>query len=254
MKKKEKIELNNVTIVAMTSVNVRATIKAMQYSMQGIKFADAVLITDKKPFLLPKTIKYKHIDKIDNIDKFNYSMVYDLYKYIETDFALVVHYDGFVVNPQMWSENFLKYDYIGSPWPLPAPNDKVTFRDINGNICRVGNSVSIRSYRLMELPSKIGMEWNAFHGWYNEDGFICCNNKHIFEQYGMKFAPLEVAIRFGQEAMLPEGKGIKSFVFHKWAGENSKYPNFLPIHVKIKQKFYNIAHLVKNSIQRGEHE
>ena len=245
MKKKDKIKLNNVTMVAMTSVNIRATIKAMQYSMRGIQFAEVVLITDKKPLFLPKTITYKHIDKIDNIDKFNYSMVYDLYNYIDTDYALIIHYDGFVVNPEMWSEDFLKYDYIGSPWPLPNPEDHVTFRDINGNICRVGNSVSIRSKRLMELPSKIKREWKPFHGWYNEDGFICCNNKHIFEQYGMRYAPLEVAIRFGQEAMLPEGEGITPFVFHKWAGDNAKYPNFLPFHIKLKQKILNAAHSVK---------
>lgn len=49
MKKKDKIKLNNVTMVAMTSVNIRATIKAMQYSMRGIQFAEVVLITDKKP-------------------------------------------------------------------------------------------------------------------------------------------------------------------------------------------------------------
>lgn len=245
MKNIGKIELNNVTLVAMTSVHIKATIKAMEYSMRGVNFAEAVLITHKKPMFLPKTIKYKHIDKIDNIDKFNYSMVYDLYKYIDTDYALIVHYDGFVVNPEMWKDEFLQYDYIGSPWPLPPENDKIQFRDINGNICRVGNSVSIRSKRLMELPSKINMKWEPFHGWYNEDGFICCNNKHIFEKYGMRYAPLEVAIQFGQEAMLPEGEGIRPFAFHKWAGRNAEYPNFMTAREKISRKFFEIVDTIK---------
>ncbi len=245
-----KIELNNVTLIAMTSVKIKPTIKAMEYSMRGVKFADAVLITHEKPDDLPDTIQYKHIDKLDNIDKFNYSMVYDLYKYVDTDFALIVHYDGFVVNPDMWKEEFLQYDYIGSPWPLPPEDDKITYRDINGNLCRVGNSVSIRSRRLMELPDRIKMPWEPFHGWYNEDGFICCNNKHIFEQYGMKFAPLEVAIQFGQEAMLPEGEGIRSFVFHKWEGRNAGYPNFLPVKEKIRSSLINTAVKIKHKIDR----
>lgn len=222
----EKLKLSNVTLVALACTNVRATIKAMEYSMERYEFAEAVLITHKKPLFMPKDITYKYTTKNATIDDFNYKMVYELYKYIETDFALVVHYDGFVVNPEAWDERFLQYDYIGSPWPIPPEDDKITYRDINGNLCRVGNSVSIRSKRLMELPAKIKMPWQSFHGWYNEDGFICCNNKHIFEEYGMKYAPFELAIHFGQEAMLPEGKGIKSFVFHKWEGTNKQYPDF----------------------------
>ena len=71
----EKRKLPNVTLVAMTSVNIRATIKAMLYSMRGIEFGDAVLITHRKPFCLPKSIRYSHTDKLCNIDDFNYKMV-----------------------------------------------------------------------------------------------------------------------------------------------------------------------------------
>lgn len=115
----KKLKLPQVTLVAMTSVNVRATIKAMQYSMRGIDFGDVVLITHKKPFGLPDCIRYSHTDKLNNIDDFNYKMVYELGSHIRTDFALIVHADGFVVHPEMWRDEFLDYDYIGAPWPLP---------------------------------------------------------------------------------------------------------------------------------------
>lgn len=226
MKNKPKLKLPDVTLVAMTSVRVDETIKAMKYSMRGIDFGHAVIITHQKPANLPLNIEYRHIDVLDSIDRFNYEAVYHMGDYIETKFALLVHYDGFVVNPDMWDDEFLNYDYIGSPWPIPPEEDKVSYRDINGNLCRVGNSVSIRSKRLMDLPAKINMEWKPVHGWYNEDGFICCNNRHIFEEYGMKYAPLEVAVRFGHETMIPECEGIRPFVFHKWAGTNKQYPDF----------------------------
>ena len=113
-----KLVLPDVTLCAMTSVNIRETLKAMEYSCRGIEFADAVIITDKKPLFLPKGIRYSHIDKLDNIDAFNYKTVYDLGDYIHTDFALLVHYDGFVVHPEMWRDEFLDYDYIGSPWGI----------------------------------------------------------------------------------------------------------------------------------------
>ena len=222
----EKLQLPNVTLVAMTSVRVAETIKAMQYSMKGIEFAEAILITHRKPFFLPKEITYKHISKLTDIDHFNYKTVYDMGDYIDTEFALLVHYDGFVVNPDMWRDEFLEYDYIGSPWPLPKEGDDTTYRDIYGNLCRVGNSVSIRSKRLMDFPKKENIPWVGEKGYFNEDGFICCKIRHLLEAEGMKIAPLELAVHFGHENMIPEAKGIRPFVFHKWYGTNAEYPNF----------------------------
>lgn len=229
-----KLVLPHVTLCAMTSVNIRETLKAMEYSMKGIEFADALIITDKKPLFLPRGIHYKHIDKLDNIDAFNYKTVYDLGEYIHTDFALLVHYDGFVVHPEMWRDEFLDYDYIGSPWPLPKTGDNTTYRDIYGNLCRVGNSVGIRSKRLMDFPKKANVPWVGEKGYFNEDGFICCKIRHLLEAEGMKIAPLEVAKYFGHENMIPEIEGITPFVFHKWYGTNAGYPDFRRKHKLVK--------------------
>lgn len=225
-----RLQLKNVTLLAMTSVLVKETLKAMEYSMKSIDFGDAVIVTHQEPKWMPKGVRYAHIDELDNIDRFNYETVYNMGDYVNTEFALLVHYDGYVVNPESWKDEFLDYDYIGSPWPLPKEGDDTTFRDINGNICRVGNSVSIRSKRLMDFPRKANIPWTSEKGWFNEDGFICCRNRHLFEADGMRFAPLELAVYFGHENMIPEieGKGIKPFVFHKWAGTNAKYPDFRP--------------------------
>jgi hypothetical protein len=221
----DKLKLPSVTLVAMTSVNIYETVQAMKYSMRSIDFGDAVLVTDKKPFYLPKSIRYSHTTKLDNIDKFNYKMVYELKDHIKTDFCLIVHADGFVVNPEKWNDEFLSYDYIGSPWPLPK-ND-YAYRDSQGNICRVGNSVSIRSKRLLEFPSEHSLKWERVDdGFYNEDIFICCHSKNEMEKYGIKWAPFELAIQFGREHPLPENRGVEPFVFHKWWGENASYPRF----------------------------
>ena len=154
MKEAEKLKLPNVTLCAMTSVRVRETIKAMEYSMRGIEFADALIITDKKPVFLPKGIHYRHTSRLNHINDFNYKMVYELGDYIETDFVMLVHYDGFIVHPELWRDEFLDYDYIGAPWPLPKEGDNTTYRDIHGNLCRVGNSVGIRSKRLLDYPKR----------------------------------------------------------------------------------------------------
>lgn len=219
-----KLQLKNVTLVAVTSVKVMETVKAMKYSMKGIDFGDAVFVSHRKPIYLPLNIRFEKTDKLTDIDCFNYKMLYELTDYIHTDFCMVVHYDGFVVHPECWRDEFLDYDYIGAPWPIP--NDDFTYRDINGTLCRVGNSVGIRSKRLLDFPKKANLPFEEDHGNHHEDGFICVKNKHLFEAAGMKIAPLEVAKYYSHETMIPEIEGITPFAFHKWAGSNASYPQF----------------------------
>ena len=219
-----KLQLPNVTLAAATSVKVRETIRALSYSMRGIDFGEVLLITHKKPAFLPKGISYRHIDEMKSIDDFNYNMVYNLGDYIDTDYVLLVHYDGFVVHPEKWQDAFLDYDYIGSPWPLPKVEG--TFLDANGNLCRVGNSVSIRSKRLLNYPKKAGIPFETDDGCMHEDGFLCVSIRHLLEAEGMRIAPLELAAQFGREHTIAENKGIDTFVFHKWWGENATCPNF----------------------------
>lgn len=249
--KTEKLQLPQVTLVAMTSVNVKATIQAMEYSMRGIDFGDAVLITHKKPLGLPKSIRYSHTSKLTNIDDFNYKMVYELGDHIKTDYALIVHADGFVVHPEMWRDEFLDYDYIGAPWPLPKEGDTTTYRDIYGNICRVGNSAGIRSKRLMDFPKKANVPWEGEYAygkmWFYEDGFICCKIRHLLEAEGMRIAPLEVAKYYSHEQMIPEVQGITPFAFHKWEGTNAQYPNFIKPTIKEKAKALARKILRRNS-------
>jgi hypothetical protein len=216
------MELSNVTLVALSSINIYETIKAMKYSMKKIKFGDCVFISHRKPFYLPKNIRYEYTSKLKTIDDYNYKMLFEVHNYIKTDFILIVHYDGFIINPEMWRDEFFNYDYIGSPWPYNMIKDKF------GNIIRVGNGVSLRSKKLLELPQKIKIPFNYGDGHINsEDTFICARYRHLFMENGINFAPIDTAKYFGHEMWIPEIEGIKPFLFHKWEGNNRHYKKFL---------------------------
>jgi hypothetical protein len=216
------LKLKKVTLAAIACTHMYETVQAMKYSMKKAEFCDAVFISHKKPFYLPENIRYEYTSRNESEDDFSYKVIFDLHKYIKTDFALLVHYDGFVINPDMWRAEFLNYDYIGSPWP-----ENKALADIDGNVCRVGNGVSLRSKKLMELPSKINLPFEpGFKGSYNEDLLICAKYKHIFEANGIKFAPVETAKHFGREASVPENKNIKTFLFHDYFGENINNKRF----------------------------
>jgi glycosyltransferase involved in cell wall biosynthesis len=223
-KKQSKLQLSNVTLVTVDTRDTEEALQALLYSSQYIDFAQIKLLSSYTPFCKDKRISIERIPHITNIDDWCHFIVFNLHEYIQTDFVLLIHADGFVVNPAEWRPEFLEYDYIGSPWPLPS--DDFSYRDISGNVIRVGNSVSIRSKKILELPSKLNIPWVADHGFFNEDGFLCCTNRHILEANGVRYAPIEVAKYFAHECMIPEIKNITPFAFHKWMGTNRKYPRF----------------------------
>lgn len=218
------LKLKNITLIALTSVKIEKTIKALLYSSKDIEFGDIKLVSDIKPNNLPLKIKHEYCDKMSNINEWNYAAIYKLGQHIDTEFAILIHDDGFIVNANAWKPEFLDYDYIGAPWPLPV--DNFSFRDINGEIIRVGNSVSLRSKKLIDLPVNLNLEWKPFHGYYNEDGFICVNYRHTYKEHGIKFADIDIAKYFSHETMIPEIEGIKPFAFHRYFGSNNNYPRF----------------------------
>ena len=99
---------------------------------------------------------------------------------------------------------------------------------------------------LLDLPKILNMKWGPFHGFTNEDGYIWVNMRHIFEEHGCTFAPLELAIEFSQETPIPEAKGVIPFTFHKYEGKNSAYPDFEIPH---KSKFFLFKENMKSKIK-----
>lgn len=191
------LKLDNITLICLTNRDFEGHKRAIDESCKGIDFGAVKLIWD---------------EKCTSIDVWNYKIIYELYKYVDTEFCLLIHADGYVINPEIWRDNWFQYDYIGAPFPLPR--DDFSYRDNKGIVQRVGNSVSLRSKRLIELAPKLNLEWKSYHGFYNEDGFITVNNRHIYEEHGMKFAPLEEAVHFSKEHEILENKDIKTFAFH----------------------------------------
>lgn len=215
----------NITLVAVATTKVEATLKAIEYSTKDLRFDNVILFSHYKPDSDFHGYEYIKIEPFSNVGDWGRFIVFDLYKYISTDYIILIHADGFIVNPESWDENFLRYDYIGAPWPVPK--DGFSYRDYLGNIIRVGNSVSLRSYKLLKMPSDLNLTWdNLDHGYFHEDGFLAVQFRHVLQEKGIVFAPFTVACKFSREKTLYENKDINPFVFHKWEGRNRKYPRF----------------------------
>lgn len=191
------LKLPNVTLIALTSLDFEGHKRAVDKSCEGIEWGDVKIIWD---------------EKIKSIDDWNRKIIYELHNYVQTDFAMLIHADGYVINAEAWRPEFLEYDYIGAPWPLPQ--DSYSYRTPGGELVRVGNSVSLRSKRILSLPTELGLDWRPYFGNTNEDGFLTCHNRDILKENGCKFADIDVAKYFSREHNLPENEGIKTFAFH----------------------------------------
>lgn len=193
------LELPSVTLIALTGLGYKTPehVEALRKSCEGIKWGAVKLI---------------QLAEITDIDSWNKAVIYELWKYVETSHAMFIHDDGYVINPEAWDPFWLNFDYIGAPWPLPQ--DDYSYRTPTGKIVRVGNSVSLRSKKILELPTKLKLPWREYYGNTNEDGFLTCHNRDILENWGCEFAPLDVAKHFSKEHELPENKDLPTFAFH----------------------------------------
>lgn len=191
------IKLPDVTLIALTGLGYKTEehIEAIEKSCEEIEFGAVKLI---------------QLKQIVDIDSWNEAVIYELPKYFDTSHCLFIHDDGYVINPELWKDEWLKLDYIGAPWPLPK--DDYSYRSESGKLQRVGNSVSLRSKKLCNLISK--RPWKSYYGNTNEDGFICCHNREWLETNGCNFAKLEQAIHFSKEHEIPENVGLSTFAFH----------------------------------------
>jgi hypothetical protein len=188
--------LPNVTLVAVTSVALQATIDAIHASMAEVDFGQVLLLSDRAlPPGTDRRISWHQIDRLRSSADYSRFMLRRLADHISTDHALCVQWDGFVLDGQAWDPSFLDYDYIGAVWPHFADGHNV------GN-----GGFSLRSRRLLKATREL-----PFDGSQAEDVVISRLARPQLEAEGIRFAPAAVARRFAYERTQPNGH---EFGFH----------------------------------------
>ena len=206
--------IKDVTLVAIDCTNrISNTIKALEISKKELDFGKVLLLSHERPESLPDGIDFKQCPKIENIDQYNLFMFFILTEYIDTPFCLTVQDHAYIINPSMWDDRWLDYDYIGAPW---AYREDAYICHDTGEHVRVGNGgFSLRSKKLLDIPITYGMPLKEEQGFYNEDGNLCVYHRKMMLQLGIKYAPLKVACRFSFETPIEEILGLRTFGFHR---------------------------------------
>ena len=171
-------------------------------------------------------IRINHFNqKINFTDQYSYLTLKVMPEVVTTDYNLIIQYDGYAVNKDAWTDQFLNYDYIGAVWPYFSKN-KVG----NGGFC-------LRSKKLYNALKAIDIKYKwsdlvkanlnpSCHKWtfdkfkpksksLPEDIIISqVYRKQLENKYKIKFAPERIANQFSIESNLSSPWLMKSFGFH----------------------------------------
>jgi hypothetical protein len=182
-----KLQLLDTTLICVDCRDLTRTVPVMQRCEELVDFGEVKLLTS-----LPTD--YKHRVEVPHVSShvmYSIFMLKELYKYVDTEFMLVVQADGFILNPKSWNNEWKQYDYIGA---LFNQWDKV------GN-----GGFSFRSTSLMEYMSTVLPHWDVTEKGADdiqknmscyEDGAISNNYKELLDVNGFKIAPPEVGGKF----------------------------------------------------------
>jgi hypothetical protein len=130
-----------------------------------------------------KNVTGLQINKM-NYGEYNNFCLKNVYPFLQSEFSIWMQTDGFILNPNLWTDEFYNYDYIGSPWswfPLHIGNGGFSFR----------------SKKLLYAATKLPYVER------NEDAVICDLARQHFISNGCVYAPLEIGLKWGLEREIP---------------------------------------------------
>ena len=196
-----------------------------------ITHLECLLISPDKPDNLPSYIRHICCEPFSYVE-YNLFMLYALHQFIHTDFALTVQDDGWILDGNLWRDEFLDYDYIGAPIPCYIYAEHTGsytilernywaehFSPIPPHCIEPQNGgVSLRSKRILTAPrdyhitASLSMAGasetepikllNPEHGANNEDIILSGYHRPMLEAKGFRFAPRDIALQFAMEDTL----------------------------------------------------
>ncbi|MFO1343623.1 MAG: DUF5672 family protein [Burkholderiales bacterium] len=190
-----------ITLVAVDCAYPELAAKALARSAAVLPVARTLLLADRD--IVHAGVEVQRIAPIRSRAAYSQFVLKELGAHIATDYALVVQWDGYVIDGDAWADEFWNYDYIGARWP-----------HVQGEF-RVGNGgFSLRSKKLLDALRDDAITL----GEDNEDEAICIRHRELLEsKHGIVFANERVADRFAFDVSRPNGPTLGFHgVFNFW--------------------------------------
>lgn len=203
------ITLDKITFIIVDCVDYHRAKDTIEFCRKKVNFASIKLLTN---FNYNDSYVQK-IKPITTKEQYSYFFIKELNSFFDTEYVIMGQFDGYVMNEDMWDDEFYNYDYIGAPWPdFLIKHGPKKYNVGNGGF-------SLRSKKLQ----KILQEDRNIRLDDAEDIAICRINRPYLEiEYDIKFAPYEVAERFAFEYIsyydqpMKKTFGVHNFSLPPW--------------------------------------
>lgn len=191
-----KVRIEETTLCLVDCANHLLVEHALANCMRRCAFERVLWLTDRPVTLAGVDVEM--IDPIRSAADYSRFLMKDLLRHIDTEYVLTAQWDGYVVNPDAWSPEFLLFDYVGARWDNPLNREKTHHNVGNGGF-------ALRSHALLEA-----LQDPTIKLLHPEDGMICRKYRSYLEdRHGIVFAPDDIADRFSfehiEQAALPFG-------------------------------------------------
>lgn len=203
-----RLHLPQLTLCCVDNLYPLLGFEAVQKTCANLSFAEVLFFTSTDFVLPTHTVDNLRVvthEVIRNLEDYSRFMIKNLQAYVKTSHVLTIQWDGYVIQPNSWKEQFLNYDYIGAPWPRKSG-------------LWVGNGgFSLRSIKLLTA-----LKEEAIVPTHPEDACICDQHREYLEvACRLRFAPTDIAQSFSFEFIKPHDH---VFGFHGM----SNFPRVMP--------------------------
>ncbi len=188
------LELPGVTLCCVDTANPALALRALRLSASLIRFARVLFLTDREHDC--PGIDVRRVPTLGSRAAYSQFVLKELGDHIDTGHVLLIQWDGYVVHPDAWRDEFLACDYLGAKWSWYDGTQSV------GN-----GGFSLRSRKLLEALRDPRIELSG-----PEDETICRVFRPLLErEHGIVFGSEALADAFAFEASYPFGR---PFGFH----------------------------------------
>lgn len=207
------LHLPSVSLLCFCTENHAAASKAFDFSRRDISYYNHLLFTDK-----PEAFNVDgktHVTVIEPLRckqdgcVIQCTQSFNLLPPIMADFTLGINPDGFPLRPDLWNDEFLAHDFVGSPmWGWCVGNN--------------GFCLSSRKYyeciRDLNLPA-------SHEANFPSDQVLNCRHHADMEALGCKYASTDLSNTFAKENTLPVENtfGFHGYLGLQWLIENGLF-------------------------------
>lgn len=198
-----KLKLPDVSLVMIETREHELARLAVEESVKKCDFGEVLVLTDRPLEFsdLSHVCDYRTVTVPDFPDKLGWSrcLWQEVAPHLKTSHFLSIQWDSWVFDPEMWHDEYLACDYVGSPW---------WYKDGRN----VGNGgFSLRSTRLHRFLRK---NRDRFPCTTNiDDDLLCRGYRPALEDAGFVWATEKLATDFAFELMRPSDTS-RHFGFH----------------------------------------